>query len=345
MARISRRHQRPAHSTRAGSSGRPLSGAIAVVAGATRGAGRGIARALGEAGATVYCTGRSVKGRPSTYKRPETIDETAAMIGDAGGQAIAVRVDHTVEAEVKALFRRIERTHARLDVLVNSIAGEDPMMGQWGNFWKVDLKNADAILRQALTSHIITAKHAAPLMIRNRRGLIVEVTESDLLGAGGNPLTQTVKAALKLLALNMAAQLKTHGVTALAITPGFLRSESMLQHFHVTEANWRDGGKKDRNFLESESPLYVGRAVAALASDPQVIEHTGQLLSSWELARRYGFTDYDGRRPDWGRLAIDWSVLPPPMVQLFRTGIDLQLAWLTALSSRTRRFRRKLPAE
>jgi NAD(P)-dependent dehydrogenase (short-subunit alcohol dehydrogenase family) len=337
------RHQRPARSTRAGSSGRPLSGAIAIVAGATRGAGRGIARALGEAGATVYCTGRSVKGRPSAYKRPETIDETAAMIGDAGGQAIAVRVDHTVEAEVKALFRRIDRTHGRLDVLVNSIAGEDPMMGQWGNFWQADLRNADAILRQALTSHIITAKHAAPLMIRGRRGLIVEVTESDLLGAGGNPLSQTVKAGLKMLVLNMAAELKTHGVAALAITPGFLRSESMLQHFGVTEANWRDGGKKDRNFLESESPLYVGRAVAALASDTHVIEHTGQLLSSWELARRYGFTDHDGRRPDWGRLAIDWSVLPPPMVQLFRTGIDLQLAWLTALASRTRRFRRKLP--
>ena len=343
MARISKRHQRPLRSTRAGNSERPLSGAIAVVAGATRGAGRGIARALGEAGATVYCTGRSVKGRPSAYKRPETIDETAAMIGDAGGEAIAVRVDHTVEAEVKALFRRIDRTHGRLDVLVNSIAGEDPMMGQWGNFWQVDLKNADAILRQALTSHIITAKHAAPLMIRNRRGLIVEVTESDLLGAGGNPLSQTVKAGLKMLALNMAAELKTHAVAAVAITPGFLRSESMLQHFGVTEANWRDGGKKDRNFLESESPLYVGRAVAALASDPQVIEHTGQLLSSWELARRYGFTDYDGRRPDWGRLAIDWSGLPPPMVELFRTGFELQINWLTSLARRTRRFRRKLP--
>ncbi len=343
MARIPKRHQRPARATRAGNSARPLSGAIAVVAGATRGAGRGIARALGEAGATVYCTGRSVKGRPSPYKRPETIDETAAMIGDAGGEAIAVRVDHTVEAEVKALFRRIDRTHARLDVLVNSIAGEDPMMGQWGNFWQVDLKNADAILRQALTSHIITAKHAAPLMIRNRRGLIVEVTENDLLGAGGNPLSQTVKAALKMLALNMAAELKTHRVAALAITPGFLRSESMLQHFGVTEANWRDGGKKDRNFLESESPLYVGRAVAALASDPQVIEHTGQLLSSWQLARRYGFTDYDGRRPDWGRLAIDWSGLPPPMVELFRTGFELQINWLTSLARRTRRFRRKLP--
>jgi NAD(P)-dependent dehydrogenase (short-subunit alcohol dehydrogenase family) len=244
---------------------------------------------------------------------------------------------------VKALFRRIDRTHGRLDVLVNSIAGEDPMMGQWGNFWQVDVTNADAILRQALTSHIITAKHAAPLMIRNRRGLIVEVTESDLLGAGGNPLSQTVKAGLKMLALNMAAELKPHGVAAVAITPGFLRSESMLQHFGVTESNWRDAGTTDRNFLESESPLYVGRGVAALASDPDVIEHTGQLLSSWELAVRYGFTDYDGRRPNWGRLAVDWSVLPPDMVQLFRTGTDLQLAWLTALASRTRRFRRKLP--
>ena len=148
-----------------------------------------------------------------------------------------------------------------------------------------------------------------------------------------------------MLALNMAAELKTHGVVAVAITPGFLRSESMLQHFGVTEANWRDAGTTDRNFLESESPLYVGRGVAALASDPHVIEHTGQLLSSWELAVRYGFTDYDGRRPNWGRLAIDWSVLPPDMVQLFRTGVDLQLAWLTALASRTRRFRRKLPTE
>jgi NAD(P)-dependent dehydrogenase (short-subunit alcohol dehydrogenase family) len=320
-----------------------LAGRIAVVAGATRGAGRGIARALGEAGATVYCTGRSVKGRPSPYKRPETIDETAAMINDAGGTAIAVRVDHTIESDVKALFRRIDRKHNRLDILVNSIAGEDPMMGQWGNFWQADLKNADAIFRQALTSHIITAKHAAPIMIRNRRGLIVEVTENDLLGGGGNPMSQAVKVALKVLALNMAAELTAHGVAAVAITPGFLRSESMLQGFGVTEANWRDAGKKDPNFLESESPLYVGRAVASLASDPNVLEQTGQLLSSWELARRYGFTDYDGRRPDWGQLTIDWSMMPPPLVELFRTGIALQLAWLNTLADRTRRFRDKMP--
>ncbi len=322
---------------------RPLAGTIAVVAGATRGAGRGIARALGEAGATVYCTGRSVRGRPSPYNRPETIDETTAMINDAGGTAIAIRVDHTVESEVKALFKRIDRKHKRLDILVDSVAGEDPMMGQWGNFWQADLKNADAIFRQALTSHIITAKHAAPIMIRKRRGLIVEVTENDLLAAGGNPMSQSVKAALKVLALNWAAELKPHGVAVLAITPGFLRSESMLQGFGVTEANWRDAGKKDPNFLESESPLYVGRAVAALASDPKILEQTGQLLSSWEVARRYGFTDYDGRRPDWGNLSINWSVLPPPMVELFRTGTVLQLAWSTTQADRTRRFFDKLP--
>ena len=266
---------------------RPLTGAVALVAGATRGAGRGIARALGEAGATVYCTGRSVKGRPSPYKRRETIDETAAIINEAGGTAIAVRVDHTVESDVKSLLRRIDRKHHRLDILVNSVAGEDPMMGQWGSFWQADLKNADAIFRQALTSHIITAKHAAPIMIRDRRGLIVEVTENDLLGGGGNPMSQAVKVAVKVLALNMAAELKGHGVAAVAITPGFLRSESMLEGLGVTEANWRDGGKKDPNFLESESPLFVGRAVAALAGDPNVLEQTGQLLSSWELARRY----------------------------------------------------------
>jgi NAD(P)-dependent dehydrogenase (short-subunit alcohol dehydrogenase family) len=315
VAVVTSRSKKPSRSSRADEEIRRLSGSIAVVAGATRGAGRGIARALGEAGATVYCTGRSVKGRPSPYKRPETIDETAAIINDAGGTAVALRVDHTIESDVQALFRRIDRKHKRVDILVNSIAGEDPMMGEWRNFWQANLKDADAIFRQSLTSHIITTKHAAPIMIRNRRGLIVEVTENDLLGGGGNPMSQVVKAGLKVLALNMAAELKAHGVAAVAVTPGFLRSESMLQRFGVTEANWRDRGKKDPNFLESESPLYVGRAVAALASDPQLLEHTGQLLSSWELARRYGFTDYDGRRPDWGKLAIDWSVVPPQLVE------------------------------
>src|ERR1700739_3672819 len=281
----------------------PLSGQVAVVAGATRGAGRGIARALAEAGAVVYCTGRSTRENPSPYQRPETIEQTAEMIATAGGHAVALRVDHTLESEVQALFQRVDNDHGRLDILVNSIAGEDPMMYQWGSFWDTRLENGEAIFRQCILSHIITSKHAAPLMIRARRGLIVEVTENDTLFAGGNPLTQTVKLALKALALNMAPELLPHGVTAVSITPGFLRSESMLQRQGVTEENWRDAGKKDPNFLESESPLFVGRAVAALASDPNSIERTGQLLRSWELARPYGFTDYDGRRPDWGALA------------------------------------------
>jgi NAD(P)-dependent dehydrogenase (short-subunit alcohol dehydrogenase family) len=320
-----------------------LSGQIAVVAGATRGAGRGIARGLGEAGATVYCTGRSVRGTPSPYQRPETIEETADMIAAAGGRAVAVRVDHTLELEVQALFERVDKEEGRLDVLVNAVAGEDPMMHQWGSFWQTHLENGEAIFRQAILSHIITSKHAAPLMIRARRGLIVEVTENDILFAGGNPLSQTVKLAMKGLALNMAPELQPHGITAVSITPGFLRSESMLERLGVTEENWRDAGKKDPNFLESESPLFVGRAVAALAGDPSLIERTGQLLSSWELARHYGFTDYDGRRPDWGALAIDWSVLPPAFVEWFRIGLRVQLDWLNTLARRTEQFIGKLP--
>ena len=321
----------------------PLKGQVAVVAGATRGAGRGIARALGEAGATVYCTGRSVRGNLSPYGRPETIDETADMIAAAGGIAIALRVDHTVESEVESLFARVGREQGRLDILVNSIAGEDPTMGQWGSFWEADLTNADAIFRQALISHIITAKHAAPIMIRQRRGLIVEVTESDILGAGGNPMAQVVKLGLKAMALNMATELRPHGVAAVAITPGFLRSESMLEGLGVTEENWRDAGKQDKNFLESESPLFVGRAVAALAQDPNVLNRSGQLLSSWELSRKYKFTDYDGRRPDWGKLAVDFSQMPAPMLDLFRTGTRLQLEWLSTVARRTRQFFAKIP--
>jgi len=217
------------------------------------------------------------------------------------------------------------------------------MMAQWNSFWKTNLKNGEAILRQSLLSHIITAKHAAPLMIGAKRGLIVEVTESDTLSAGGNPLTQTVKLALKGLALNMAPELYRYGVTAIAITPGFLRSESMLDRQHVTEANWRDAGKKDSNFLESESPLFVGRAVAALAADPRMLDRTGQLCSSWELAREYGVTDYDGRRPDWGALAIDWSPLPAAFVEIFRIGMRVQTTWLDAVARRTREMAAKLP--
>jgi NAD(P)-dependent dehydrogenase (short-subunit alcohol dehydrogenase family) len=327
------------------SAAKPLTGRVALVAGSTRGAGRGIARALGEAGATVYCTGRSTRAKPSPYKRPETVDETAALINEAGGTAIALRVDHTVESEVKALFRRVMRAHRRIDVVVNSIAGEEPLMRQYGFLWQVDLKHVDAVFRQALTSHIITAKHAALVMMPQKRGLIVEVTENDVLGGGGNPMSQVVKSALKLLPLYWAAELEPHGIAAIAVTPGFLRSESMLQHQGVTEANWRDAGRKDPNFLESESPLFVGRAIAALAGDPKVMDRTGLLFSSWELARDYNFTDYDGRRPDWGRHAIDFSMFPQSFVDYFRTGADLQIKWLTALLTRAKQFRAKIPPQ
>jgi NAD(P)-dependent dehydrogenase (short-subunit alcohol dehydrogenase family) len=265
------------------------------------------------------------------------------MITAAGGRAIAVRVDHTVESEVKSLVERVDHEQGHLDILVNSVAGEDPMMHQWASFWETHLENGEAIFRQCILSHIITSKHTAPLMIRAKRGLIVEVTEGDTLFAGGNPLTQMVKLAIKGLAINMAPELKPFGVTAVAITPGFLRSESMLEHQGVTEGNWRDGGKKDPNFLESESPLFVGRAVAALAADPNIVHRTGQLLSSWELARQYKFCDYDGRRPDWGALTIDWSPLPSTFIEVFRDGSRVQLDWLETVARRTEEFAAKIP--
>jgi NAD(P)-dependent dehydrogenase (short-subunit alcohol dehydrogenase family) len=268
----------------------PLKGRVALVAGATRGAGRGIARALGEAGATVYCTGRSVKGKPSAYGRPETIDETAAMINAAGGDAIAVRVDHTNEAEVKALFRRIIRARQRIDIVVDSVAGEDPLMGSYGFLWQADLTTAEAIFRQGLTSRIITAKHAALAMMPARRGLIVEVTEADMIGGGGTPMAQAVKMAQKVLPLLWAAELAPHGITVMAVTPGFLRSESMLQRFGVTEETCREAGKKDPNFLQSESPLFVGRAMAALAPDPKV---QARLCAEFGISRKTGYKIFE----------------------------------------------------
>jgi NAD(P)-dependent dehydrogenase (short-subunit alcohol dehydrogenase family) len=334
----------PRRSVRSRSPDVSLKGHVAVVAGATRGAGRGIARALGEAGAIVYCTGRSVRGKPSPYGRPETIEETAELIERAGGTAFAVRVDHSVESEVQAFFADVDAQHHRLDVLVNSLAGDDPLLKQDALFWEADLSNGEAIFRQALISHMITAKHAAPIMIRRKRGLIVEVTEADMIGGGGNPLAKTVKMEHKIMALNMATELVPHGVAAVAITPGYLRSERMLEQFGVTESNWRDFGKVDSNWLESETPMFVGRAIVALAQDPAVMARTGQLLSSWQLGREYRFTDVDGRRPDWGALKIDYSTVPPEMIEYLRVAAGLEAKWAETIAARTQRFIKQLPA-
>ena len=281
---------------------KPLAGRVAVVAGATRGAGRGIASTLGEAGATVYCTGRSTRAHPpvdGTYAgRPETIDETAEMVTARGGAGIAVRVDHLVPEQVEALFARVRADQGRLDVLVNDISEGE--IHDWKPFWELSLDLGFRALRQGIHSHIITSRYAAPLMIERGRGLIVEVGDGDTLGYRQTLFFDLVKITVSRLAYAMAEELAPHGVAALAISPGFMRTEMMLEHFGVTEANWRDGVKKDPNFIASETPCFVGRAVAALAGDPAVQKKSGGLYSSWGLAKEYGFTDLDGSRPDMG---------------------------------------------
>ncbi len=279
---------------------KPLRNKVALVAGATRGAGRGIASMLGEAGATVYCTGRSVRGRPATEGRPETIEETAELVTELGGRGVWVQVDHGVEEQVEALFARVKRDEGRLDVLVNDVWGGDALT-EWGTpFWKLSSEKGLAMLRQAVHTHIITSRHGAPLMIAGGRGLIVEITDGDFLGYRGNLFYDLVKVGVIRLAYDMSLDLRDHGVTALAVTPGFLRSEAMLDHFGVTDANWQDAAQKDPHFAESESPAFVGRAVAALAADPDVGSKAGRVWASWTLAKEYGFRDADGRQPDWG---------------------------------------------
>ncbi len=274
---------------------------IALVAGGTRGGSRGIAVALGAAGATVYVTGRSsrVSGR-SPMDRPETVEETAEQVTAAGGTGIAVRVDHTDPAQVRALVARIDTEQdGRLDVLVNGIWGGDPLT-QWDTpFWRHDLANGLLMQRLAVDTHIVTSHVAAPLMVARGRGLIVEVTDGVGAGYRGSLFYDLAKSSVIRLALGQAEDLRPHGVAAVALTPGFLRSEAVLDHFGVTEANWRDAGAKDPHFLHSETPAYLGRAVVALATDPHVMARSGQALTTGGLAREYGFTDVDGTRPDW----------------------------------------------
>lgn len=276
----------------------PLAGQVALVAGATRGAGRGIARALGSAGALVYCTGRSAGGGKG-MDRPETVEQTVALIEGEGGRAVAVRVDHTREDEVAALAGRVRAEGGRLDVLVNSIWGGDPMV-DWGKrFWEVDLAQVRSYLDQTLISHLLTCRHLAPLMVEANRGLIVEVIDGHFAGYRGHILYDMVKAALARNAYAMAVELADTQVTALSVAPGFLRSEAVLEHFGAGEANWRNAIAKDPYFNESETPLLVGRAVAALASDPEVGRKAGLIHFASDLAREYGFTDIDGRIPDF----------------------------------------------
>lgn len=280
----------------------PLAGQVALVAGATRGAGRGTAMALAEAGAFVYCTGRSALGHPKGLDRPETIDETVALIERNGGQAAAVRVDHTEEAEVQRLAERVRSETGRLDVLVNSIWGADSMVGWGQSFWEIDLTGVQQYLDQTLISHIITNRHLAPLMVEADRGLIVEMIDGHFAGYRGNILYDLVKASLARLAYGMALELARKGVTALSLSPGFLRSEAVLEHFGVAEENWREAIARDPYFAESESPQLVGRGVAALAADQDVRHKAGLMCFACDLAREYGFTDVDGRVPDFPRL-------------------------------------------
>lgn len=280
---------------------RGLEGKVAVVAGGTRGAGRGISAELGAAGATVYVTGRSTRAERSPMGRPETIEETAEMVEEAGGRGIAVRVDHSRAAEVEALFGRIRgEQDGRLDVLVNDVWGGDTF-AKWDTpFWEHSLEDGLALLRQAVETHIITSHYAAPLMVRRRQGLILEVTDGTGPGYRGNLFYDLAKASVIRLALAQSEELWNHDVTALALTPGFLRSEAVLDHFGVSEEDWRDAVEQDPYFAASESPAYIGRAVVALASDPDVRGRSGAAFSTRQLAEEYGFTDRDGVRPDWG---------------------------------------------
>jgi NAD(P)-dependent dehydrogenase (short-subunit alcohol dehydrogenase family) len=279
-----------------------LEGKVALVAGATRGAGRGIAVELGAAGATVYVSGRSTRGQRSDYDRPETIEETAELVTAAGGTGIAVRVDHLVPDEVKALVDRIRAGHGRLDILVNDVWGGE-LLFEWDKpVWDHDLENGLRLLRLGVDTHLITAHHALPLMIERPGGLLVEVTDGtadyNATHYRLSPFYDLAKVSVNRLGWSHAQDLARHGSTAVSLTPGWLRSEMMLDHFGVTEETWRDATAKVPHFVISETPRFVGRAVAALAADPQRARWNGQSLSSGGLAQVYGFTDLDGSRPN-----------------------------------------------
>jgi NAD(P)-dependent dehydrogenase (short-subunit alcohol dehydrogenase family) len=280
----------------------PLKGRVALVAGGTRGAGRGIAVELGAAGATVYVTGRTTRDHPSEYARPETIEETAELVSASGGNGIAVKVDHLVTGEVAKLVDRIRAEQGRLDVLVNDVWGGENLK-EWNTpVWKHDLQNGLRILELGVHTHLITAHFALPLLIERPGGLLVEVTDGTADYNAEhyriNPFYDLAKVAVTRMAWAHAQDLAPHGATSVSITPGWLRSEMMLDAFGVTEENWRDATTRVPHFEISETPRFVGRAVAALAADPNRSRWNGQSVSSGELAKVYGFADLDGSRPD-----------------------------------------------
>jgi NAD(P)-dependent dehydrogenase (short-subunit alcohol dehydrogenase family) len=282
---------------------------IALVAGATRGAGRGIAVELGAIGATVYCTGRTTREQRSEYDRPETIEETAELVTEAGGTGIAVQVDHLVPSEVAALVERIDSEQGRLDVLVNDIWGGEKKFAFDKPVWEHDLDDGLRLLHLALDTHLITSHHALPLLIREPGGLLVEMTDGTAEYNGTRYRNSTFYDLAKSVVLRLgwaqAQELEPHGATAVALTPGWMRSEMMLDVFGVTEENWRDALAVEPHFAISETPRFVGRAVAALASDPERARWNGRSLSSGGLAKEYGFTDLDGSRPDCWRYMVE----------------------------------------
>ena len=282
---------------------------VALVAGATRGAGRGIAVALGEIGATVYCTGRTTREQRSEYDRPETIEETAELVDEAGGTGIAVQVDHLDSEQVAALVARIDSEQGRLDVLVNDVWGGERLF-EWDTpVWEHDLAAGLRLLHLALDTHLITSHHALPLMIREPGGLLVEMTdgtaEYNATRYRNSTFYDLAKTAVLRLAWSQSKELEPHGATAVALTPGWMRSEMMLDAFRVSEENWRDALELQPHFAISETPRFVGRAVAALAADPERARWNGASLSSGQLAKEYGFTDLDGSRPDCWRYMVE----------------------------------------
>jgi NAD(P)-dependent dehydrogenase (short-subunit alcohol dehydrogenase family) len=283
-----------------------LTGHVAIVAGATRGAGRGIARMLGEAGATVYCTGRSSRAQPNTSAhvhagRKETIEETAELVTAAGGAGIAVRVDHTNDEEVAALFARVQREQQRLDVLVNILTYQP--VTAWKSVWNLPLAESRTFVDGWLWPHIVTCWHAAGLMVKRTSGLMVEVIEQEGIGYHGQLFFDLMEMSLKRLSFALAQELAPKGVAAVAVAPGFMRTEAILEGFGATEATWRDAAEtnpkaKSFGFIASETPCFVGRGVAALAADPNRLRKSGGIFSSWALAEEYGLTDLDGTRPN-----------------------------------------------